>query len=64
MTLGYKCRTAPRSPSPSPSNYQRLSALKHLKMIHNEKEFRLTTINNYLLPIVCSFINDVITKCS
>ena len=33
-----------------------------MKLIHNEQEFRPTTINNYLLPIVCAFINDVINE--
>jgi U3 small nucleolar RNA-associated protein 20 len=43
-------------------NHRRLRALKRLKLIHDEQEFRLTTINNYLLPIVCSFINDAINE--
>ena len=41
-------------------NHRRLRALKRLKLIHHEQNFRITTINNYLLPIICSFINDVI----
>jgi U3 small nucleolar RNA-associated protein 20 len=41
-------------------NHRRLRALKRLKIIHDEQAFHLTTVNNYLLPIVCSFINDVI----
>ena len=41
-------------------NHRRLRALKRLKFIHDEQPFRVSTIENYLLPIVCSFINDVI----
>jgi len=42
--------------------HRRFRALKRLKLIHTENKFHLTTINNYLLPIVCSFINDVINE--
>lgn len=42
-------------------NHRRLRALKRFKLIHDEKPFRLTTIINYILPIVCSFINNVIS---
>ncbi|CAF3023094.1 unnamed protein product [Rotaria socialis] len=41
-------------------NHRRLRALRRCKLIHDEQPFRLTTMANYLLPIVCSFINDVI----
>ena len=41
-------------------NHRRLRALKRLKLIHNEQNFRVTTIHHYLLPMICSFINDVI----
>ncbi|CAF4343219.1 unnamed protein product, partial [Adineta steineri] len=41
-------------------NYRRYRALKRFKIIHDQQPFHVTTINNYLLPIVCSFINDVI----
>ena len=43
-------------------NHRRLRALKRLKTIHDEHAFRSTTIDHYLLPIVCSFINDVINE--
>jgi U3 small nucleolar RNA-associated protein 20 len=43
-------------------NHRRLRALKRLKSFQEEQSFRLSTINNYLLPIVCSFINDVINE--
>ena len=43
-------------------NHRRLRALKRLKNIHDEHAFRSTTIDHYLLPIVCSFINDVISE--
>jgi hypothetical protein len=39
-----------------------LSALKRLETIHDEHAYRSTTIDHYLLPIVCSFINDVINE--
>lgn len=42
--------------------HRRLRALKRLKLIHEEQPFRLTSIDHYLLPIVCSFINDVINN--
>lgn len=42
--------------------HRRYRSLKRLKIIHTEENFRLTTITNYLLPIVCSFINDVINN--
>ncbi|CAF3756939.1 unnamed protein product [Adineta steineri] len=41
-------------------NHRRYRALKRFKIIHDQQPFHVTTINNYLLPIVCSFINDVI----
>lgn len=40
--------------------HRRLRALKRFKLVHDEQSFRLTTITHYLLPIVCSFVNDVI----
>lgn len=43
-------------------NHRRLRALKRLKLIHTEQPFRVTTISNYLLPIVCSFINDSLSE--
>lgn len=42
--------------------HRRYRALKRLKLIHSEENFRITTINNYILPIICSFINDVINN--
>ncbi|CAF4404536.1 unnamed protein product, partial [Adineta steineri] len=41
-------------------NHRRYRALKRFKIINDQQSFHVTTINNYLLPIVCSFINDVI----
>ncbi|CAF3579999.1 unnamed protein product [Adineta steineri] len=41
-------------------NHRCYRALKRFKLMHDQQPFHLTTINNYLLPIVCSFINDVI----
>ena len=38
--------------------HRRYRALKRLKIIHSNENFRLTTINHYLLPIVCSFLID------
>ena len=42
--------------------HRRLRALKRLKLAHLEQPFRLSTISNYLLPIVCAFINDVVNE--
>ncbi|CAF1230765.1 unnamed protein product, partial [Adineta ricciae] len=43
-------------------NHRRLRALKRLKSTQDENSFRVTTITNYLLPIVCSFINDSLAE--
>ena len=43
-------------------NHWRLKALKRLKTIHDEHAFLSATNDRYLLPIVCSFINDLINE--
>ena len=42
--------------------HRRLRALKRLKSIHLENEFQLSTITNYLLPIISSFVTDVLNE--
>ncbi|CAF0872294.1 unnamed protein product, partial [Didymodactylos carnosus] len=40
--------------------HRRLRALKRLKLLNDDEQFSQNTISHYLVPIVCSFINDVL----
>ena len=43
-------------------NHRRYRALKRVKLMHDERVFRTSTVTHYLLPIVCSFIDDVMNQ--
>lgn len=42
--------------------HRRFRALRRLKLNDEEKPFRSSTVEHFLLPIVCSFVNDVLAE--